>query len=413
MPPVNAVEVMLERMVGAGDFAGAATLTWRDGEIVQAAAAGWRDIAAGLPIERDTLFRIASLSKPITSVVALTLLEEGRFALDEPISRWAPEFAEMRVLRTVTGPLELTDPASRPITFEDLLTHRSGLTYGDFHSGALARAFADALGGDIDSHVSPDDWIAGLAALPLIDQPGAGFHYGHSTDLLGLLLARMEDAPLSEVMRRRLFDPLGMTDTGFTVPAGQRHRCAKMYGFDENERLAERPLGPGGAFMAERPEEMTFESGGQGLWSSVDDFLAFARLFIGDGAVDDVRILERETMALMTANRLSESQRAAARMLGMPVFSGLGFGLGVAVVMDPEKAPAIRCKGAIGTVGWPGAFGGWWQADPVAQSIMIFLAHNAMELDQLARGIGLGVWSAISEFHATGSSGTSTPADRV
>ena len=412
MPSGDAVEVMLQRRVDAGDLAGAATLTWRDGHIAQSAAAGWRDIAAGLPIERDTLFRIASLSKPITSVVALTLLEEGRFALDEPITRWAPEFAEMRVLRTATGPLDLTDPVARAITFEDLLTHRSGLTYGGFHGGALARAFADALGGDIDSHVATDDWIAGLAALPLIDQPGAGFHYGHSTDLLGLLLARMEDAPLSEVMRRRLFDPLGMTDTGFSVPAEQRHRRAKMYGFDESERLAERPLGAGGAIMAERPEELTFQSGGQGLWSTVDDFLAFARLFIGEGAVDGVRILRAETMALMTANRLSEAQRTAARMLGMPVFTGLGFGLGVAVVMDPEKAPAIRCKGAVGTVGWPGAFGGWWQADPVAQSIMIFLAHNVMELDQLAKGIGLGVWGAITEFHSTGSSANSMPAGR-
>src|SRR4051812_16660866 len=160
MPSGDAVEVMLQRRVDAGDLAGAATLTWRDGHIAQSAAVGWRDIAAGLPIERDTLFRIASLSKPITSVVALTFLEEGRFALEDPISRWAPEFVNMRVLRSVDGPLDETDPAARPITFEDLLTHRAGLTYGDFHSGPLARAYTEALGGDIDSEVSPDDWIA-------------------------------------------------------------------------------------------------------------------------------------------------------------------------------------------------------------------------------------------------------------
>jgi CubicO group peptidase (beta-lactamase class C family) len=403
MPTVDTIEAMLDRFVSAGQLAGAATLIWRDGRIVQSAAVGWRDIAAGLPIERDTLFRIASLSKPITSIVALTLLEEGRFALDEPISRWAPEFANMQVLGAADGPLDLTEPAARPITFEDLLTHRAGLTCGDFHTGPLARAYADALGGDIDSDVSPDDWISGLAALPLIDHPGAGFHYSHATDLLGLLLARMEDAPLSEVMRRRLFGPLGMTDTSFTVPVGQHHRRAKMYGFDDSGRLAERTIGPGGAFLAERPEEMTFQSGGQGLWSTVDDFLTFARLFIGAGAVDGVRILKPETIALMTTNRLSETQRASARLLGMSVFAHHGFGLGVAVVLDPEKAWAIRCKGAIGTVGWPGAYGGWWQADPVEQSIMIFLAHNALELAQLAKGIGLDVYSAISQFHATGS----------
>jgi CubicO group peptidase (beta-lactamase class C family) len=410
MSPADTVEAILQRIISVGQLAGAATLTWRDGRIVQSAAAGWRDIAAGLPIERDTLFRIASLSKPITSVVALTLLEQGRFALDEPISRWAPEFADMRVLRTADGPLDATDPAARPITFEDLLTHRAGLTYSDPHGSPLARAYAETLGGAIDSEVSPDDWIAGLAALPLIGQPGTGFHYSHATDLLGLLLARMEDAPLGELMRRRLFGPLGMTDTGFTVPIGQRHRRAKMYGFDDSGRLIERPTGAGVAFMAERPEDMTFESGGQGLWSTVDDFLSIARLFIGAGSVDGVRILKPETMALMITNRLSESQRASARLLGMPVFAGHGFGLGVAVVLDPEKAPAYRCKGAIGTVGWPGAFGGWWQADPVERSIMIFLAHNALELAQLENGIGLAVFSAIAQFHATGSGPTSAPA---
>src|SRR5215470_3477455 len=177
MPPADPVKTMLDQIISAGELAGAATLIWRGGRVVQSAAVGWRDLAAGLPVERDTLFRIASLSKPITSVVAMTLLEEGRFALDEPISRWAPEFADMRVLRDPNGPLHETDPAARQITFEDLLTHRAGLTYGDFHRGPIAGAYRDALGGDIDSHVAPDDWIAGLARLPLIDQPGAGFHY--------------------------------------------------------------------------------------------------------------------------------------------------------------------------------------------------------------------------------------------
>jgi CubicO group peptidase (beta-lactamase class C family) len=336
--------------------------------------------------------------------VGLTLLEEGRFALDEPISRrWAPEFANMRVLRSVDGPLDATDPAERPITFEDLLTHRAGFTCGGFHRGALAAAYADALGGDIDSDVSPDDWIAGLATIPLIDQPGAAFHYSQAVDLLGLLIARMESSPLIEVMRRRLFDPLGMTDTNFTVPPAQRLRRAKMYGFDDSERLVERPIGPGGSFMAERPDDMTFQAGGAGLWSTVDDYLAFARLFIGGGAVDGVRILKPETMALMTTNRLTDAQRASARMIGMPIFAGHGFGLGVAVVMNPDRAWPTLCKGAIGTVGWPGAFGGWWQADPVDQSVMVFLAHNALELAQMAQGIGLGVYGAITQFHATGS----------
>jgi CubicO group peptidase (beta-lactamase class C family) len=198
----------IRKMVDDGVLAGAATLVWQDGKVIQAAGIGWRDIASKLPMERNTLFRIASLTKPITSTLALMLLDEGRFALNDPIARWAPEFSQMRVLRSSSGPLNQTDPAERPITFEDLLTHRSGLTYADWHSGPIARAYKEMLGGDIDSEVLPDDWIARLAALPLIDQPGRAFHYGHSTDLLGLLVARIEDAPLGDVLKRRICDPL-------------------------------------------------------------------------------------------------------------------------------------------------------------------------------------------------------------
>ncbi len=396
------ITAAIAAVVDAGELAGAATLVWRNGAVVQSGCIGWRDIEAGLPIERDTIFRIASMSKPITSAAALMLLEEGRFALDEPIAGWAPEFSNMRALHSPTGPLDQTDDAERPITFEDLLTHRAGLTYGDFHASPLGKAYADALGGDIDSDVAPDDWIAGLAALPLIDQPGAGFHYGCSTDLLGLLIARVEDAPLGEVLARRIFAPLGMADTGFTVATDRRGRCATMYGFDEAGRLVPRPTLPG-AVVAERPEAMSFVSGGQGLWSTVDDYLAFARVFVGDGAVDGVRLLRPETLALMTANRLTERQRTTARLLGMPVFSAHGFGLGVAVVIDPENASPIRCRGGVGTVGWPGAFGGWWQADPTDGSVMVFLAHNSFALDQLANGIGLGAYAAIEQFHALAS----------
>jgi CubicO group peptidase (beta-lactamase class C family) len=312
----------------------------------------------------------------------------------------------MRVLRSPTGPLDDTNAALRPITFEDLLTHRSGLTYGSFHGGPLAQAYDDALGGDIDSDVAPDDWIAGLATLPLIDQPGAAFHYGHSTDLLGLLIARIEDAPLGDVLERRIFGPLGMKDTGFTVPREKADRRSRLYGFDEAGRLTARLTAAGGSTMAERPEDMAFVSGGQGLWSTLDDYLAFARMFLGAGTVDGVQLLRPETLSLMATNRLTESQRAKAEMLGMPVFTGHGFGMGVAVVLDPEKAAPTRCRGGVGTVGWPGGFGGWWQADPNDGSVMIFLAHNIVELDQFAKGIGLGVYGAITRFHALASAST-------
>jgi CubicO group peptidase (beta-lactamase class C family) len=362
---------------------------------------------ARLPLERDSLFRIASLSKPITTVAALSLLDEGRFALDDSIAAWAPEFARIRVLRSLDGPLDDTVPAARPITFDDLLTHRAGLTYGSFHPGPLGEAYANALGGDIDTHVTPDDWIARLAALPLVDQPGAGFHYGVATDLLGLLIARIDGAPLGDVLRRRIFEPLGMTDTTFVVPRDKRHRCVEPYGFDDAERLARLTAAPGHAFLMERPDDMTFTGGGAGLWSTLDDYLAFARLFIGGGAVDGVRVLEPETLALMTSNRLTPEQRATASMLGRRTFaSGHGFGMGVAVVVEPESAAPTPCGGSKGAVGWPGAYGGWWRADPHDDSVLIFLAHSMVTLEQLSRGIGLDVFGAMLQFQRLATPGT-------
>src|SRR5574339_907475 len=145
----------IESMVDTGALAGAATLIWRDGKVVEIATVGWRDVEARLPIERDTLFRIASMTKPITSTAALMLFEEGRFAPDAPIARWAPEFSQMRVLRSPNGPLDQTYPAERRITFRDLLTHRSGITYGAFHHGPIASAYEETLGGEVDTYVEP------------------------------------------------------------------------------------------------------------------------------------------------------------------------------------------------------------------------------------------------------------------
>ena len=383
-----------------GMVAGVATLVWRDGRVVHAAAMGCRDLKTTLPMQRDTIFRIASMTKPVTTVAALMLYDEGRFALDEPIARHAGEFADLRVLRDPDGPLDQTDAAERPVTFGDLLTHCSGLTYGEFHRGPIARAYSEALGATIDNALVPDAWIARLASLPLIDQPGAGFHYGLSTDLLGFLIARLEGESLGAVLQRRIFQPLGMRDTCFTVPREKRIRRAGLCGFDAQGKWTALTAVPGGHAVAERPEGMTFESGGQGLWSTVDDYLAFARIFVGGGEVDGVRLLRAETCAMMTSNRLTPHQRQTARMLGMPVFAaGHGYGMGVAVVTEREQADPLRCRGAIGTVGWPGAYGGWWQADPADNSVLIFLTHNMVELEQMASGIGLGAWTAIAKFN--------------
>jgi CubicO group peptidase (beta-lactamase class C family) len=395
----KSIENAVAPVVNAGELAGAGALVWRNGQVADLATLGRRDLRTGLPVERSTIFRIASMTKPVTTVAALMLLDEGRFALDDPISICAPELARMRVLRDPDGPLDQTDQATRPISFRDLLTHRSGLTYGDFHRGPIGRACADTLGAQIDNGLTPDEWIARLATLPLVDQPGAGFHYGVSTDLLGFLIARLEGAPLSTVLEKRIFAPLGMGDTGFIVPREKRDRRAGLCGFDDDGRLRALTVAPGGHALEDRPDTMTFESGGQGLWSTLDDYLVFARMLIGDDATG-AALLRRETRAMMISNQLTPDQRTASRMLGHPIFAaGHGYGMGVAVVLEPENADPMRCRGGVGTIGWPGAYGSWWQADPNDRSVLIFLAHTMLELHQMARGIGLGAWGAIASFH--------------
>ena len=402
MKVMDSIETTLSAFVNEGRLAGAATLIYRGGS-VRVACAGVRDLESRLPIERDTIFRIASMTKPVTATLALMLYEEGRFRLEDPITRFAPEFEHMRVLRSPEGPLEDTCAAERPITFHDLLTQCAGFSNSAFHRGPIGRAYADALGHDIDNELTPDEWIERLAQLPLIDQPGTGFHYGNSIDLLGFLVARIEGAPLGDVLQRRICAPLGMGDTGFSVPVEKRSRRAGLCGFNDAGRLMGLKTVPGGHTLPERPEGMTWVSGGQGLWSTLDDYLAFARMFVGGGTVDSVRLLKPETLSMMASNRLTPSQRASARMFGRPLFAeGHGYGYGIAVVTEPEKADPLRCGGGVGAVGWPGAYGGWWQADPNDGSVMIFLAHNMVELHQMAAGIGLSVWDAISQFQALG-----------
>jgi len=213
----------------------------------------------------------------------------------------------------------------------------------------------------------------------------------------GLLIARIEGEPLASVLRRHIFDPLGMGDTGFFVPVTKRNRRAAAYGFDDRERLIKRETW-GGVVVTERPENMGYASAGSGLWSTLNDYLKFARLVVNCGEVDGVRLLRRETMVKMMTNQLTDEQRAKSAWLGRKPFAvGRGFGLGVAIILEPDRSDLMR-RGKPGAVGWPGAFGGWWQADPEEGSVLIFLAHNMVTREQMAKGVGLGVWAALESF---------------
>jgi CubicO group peptidase (beta-lactamase class C family) len=389
------IPAALQAVVDAGDLSGFVTLIWRKGEVVQVNTIGRRDVEADLPMTRDTLFRIASMTKPVTSIAALMLLEEGKLRLEDPITKWLPEFAGMRVLKDATGPIDETYAAARDITVEDLMTHRAGLAYAFTSIGPIGQAHEDALGPPLGGQMTPDSWLAKLGALPLSYPPGERFHYSHATEVLGYLVARIEDKPLGQVLKDRIFTPLGMTDTDFWCPPEKRDRMAKLYRIDpETDRLQD-------VSYPHFDSQPILEPGGGGLISTADDYLKFARMMLGKGAVDGVRLVKAETLEMMAQNRLSDAQRQIPFM-GIPFWMGQGFGLGLSVITDPEKQ-AWMGAGSKGAFGWPGAFGTWWQADPAEDMVMIYLIQNSMPLGpdaaaQLATGQRMGGRAALPVF---------------
>jgi CubicO group peptidase (beta-lactamase class C family) len=364
----------LQPVVDSGDLSGFVTLLFRHGEIAQINTLGQRDMEKKLPMERDTLFRIASMTKPVTSIAALMLMEEGKFKLDDPIAKWAPEFAHMKVLEDATGPVDQTVPAERQITFDDLFTHRSGLAYGFSSTGPIAHEYGRVLGDVLNSAHAQDEWMKRLATLPLLYQPGERFHYSHSTDVLGFLVGRIAGMPFREFLMQRIFGPLGMHDTDFYVPPAKRARAAVVYRMNtEKNHLEPVPF-------TQFDQPPNFCGGGGGLISTADDYLKFARLMLNKGELDGTRLVQTATVELMCTNRLTPAQRAIPFLGAIPMWDGMGFGLGVSVIDQPEKLGFLG-MGGVGSFGWPGAFGTWWQADPANDLIMIYLIQNSMPLE--------------------------------
>ncbi|WP_293680279.1 serine hydrolase [uncultured Phenylobacterium sp.] len=365
------IPAALKSVVDQGTLSGIVSLVWRKGEVVQVNTIGQRDIAKNLPMERDTLFRIASMSKPITSVAVMMQIEEGKLKLDDPVTKWIPELGGMVVLEDATGPLDKTAPAPRDITVEDLLTHRAGLAYGFTSQGPIAYAHEEKLGSALANPLGPDEWLQKLGELPLSYPPGERFHYSHATDVLGFLAARVDGKPLGQVLQDRIFGPLGMVDTAFWVPPEKRDRLAHLYEYGVDGKLKDVSFKHSDAPPA-------FEGGGGGLISSADDYLKFARMLLGRGEVEGVRLLKAETVDQMLENRLSDEQRGHG-FLGMPFWVSQGFGLGVSMILDPAKHEWMGAGGH-GAFGWPGAFGTWWQADPANDMILILLIQDSMAL---------------------------------
>ena len=387
---------MLQNVVDAGDLSGFVTLLFRKGEIAQVNTIGHRDIATKAPMTRDTLFRIMSMTKPVTSVAALMLMEEGKLRLDDPITKWAPEFANMRVLKRADGPLDDTSPSPRAITIEDLFTHRSGLAYAFSSMGPIAKAYQDALGDPVNNPTSPDAWLKALTKLPLSYAPGERFHYSVSTDVLGFIVGRIEGKPFRNVLQERLLAPLGMPDTDFYVPKEKNARAATVYRQNQ-ETGALHPLA-----FTQHEAPPAFCGGGGGLISTADDYLKFARMMMNKGEFEGRRYLKPETVALMCTNRLTPEQRAIPFLGAIPMWDGMGFGLGVSIVDHPEKLGFLGL-GAKGAFGWPGAFGTWWQADPANDLVILYLIQNSVPLEPgaiaaLAAGQRMGARAALPIF---------------
>jgi CubicO group peptidase (beta-lactamase class C family) len=322
------------------------------------------------PLRRDTLFRIASLTKPITAVAALILVEEGVLRLDAPVDPWLPELAGRRVLRTPGSPLDETVPARRPISLRDLLTMRMGLglILAPPEQSRLQQALAaaDLVPGPNPPTVPADEWMARLGALPLLYQPGERWLYHTAYDVLGVLIARAANQSLDAFLRERLFAPLSMHETGFAVPAEQLDRLPPSYQSD----------GAGGLAVHDDPRasrwsgDVPFAAGGGGLVSTLDDYHAFYRLLLHQGRYAGGRMLSRPTVELMTMDHLTPAQKAGAEMF-FGDGRGWGFGVGVTVRREDLAAP--------GSYGWTGGTGTMAAVDPREGLIGILLTQRLMD----------------------------------
>lgn len=397
---IAAIPSALQSYIDRGILAGIVTMTCHRGRIVQVNTLGWRDIDTRSPMQRDTLFRLASMTKPVTSVAVLMPMEEGKLKLSDPVIKWIPELANRRVLRKRDGPIEDTVPAQRNITVEDLLTHRAGLGLSFILTGPIAHAYEATIGRSVHSRSrTTDEWLAAMGTLPLLDQPGERMQYGHSTDVLGFLLERIEGKTLQDVLQARIFAPLGMKDTDFWVPPAKQDRLASMYQFDlEKNALAK--VAANEVLTGDVTKLPTIFSGAGGLISSADDYLTFAQMLMAGGRHGRVRLLKPETVRAMRTNRLTAAQRQFP-FIGLRIWQDMGFGLGVAIVEERKKTNIAN--GSVGSYSWPGAWGTWWQNDPVEDLTMVYMIQQAYPLGPnsgalLAGGRGMAFREALPLF---------------
>ena len=362
---IGRIDRLLQAYVDDNRISGAVALVLRDGRRVYEAAVGWSDKEAGRLMTPDAIFRIASQTKALTSVAILSLVEEGRIGLADPVSRFIPEFAATNVMVRDGAETEMVR-ANRPITIRDLLTHTAGISYGTQPEVAAlyeAKGLGPAAGfgwytADKDEPICTT--METLASLPFVAQPGEDWVYGYNTDILGCVVERASGVPLDEFVARRITEPLGMNDTHFFLSPEQRDRLAAVYASGPDGRITRAPEGSEGQGAYVDGARRSF-AGGAGLLSTASDYARFLEMIRNGGALDGVRILAPRTVKLMTTNQVGTLHST----------TGLGFGLGFQTT-DRYGANGMDSEGAFG---WFGAYGTMYRVDPEARLVMVLLVQ--------------------------------------
>ncbi|MCX7361641.1 MAG: serine hydrolase [Alphaproteobacteria bacterium] len=367
---LDRVRQWMHRWVDSGRLAGMVAVVMRRGELAFAETVGKADVERNKPMRPDTIFRIYSMTKPLTSTAIMMLYEEGHFQLDDPISKFIPAFKNPRVYAGGSRGKIDSVPAEREITFRDLLTHTSGLTYGFMESNPVDALYRAKDGVEYGAaETSLKQVTEKLASFPLIAQPGKAWNYSVATDVLGYLVEVISGQPFEQYLVEKVIKPLGMIDTDFFVPAAKHERFAANYqaGADGKLQLIDDP----GKSRYLTPRKVN--SGGGGLVSTASDYLRFAKFMLNKGELDGVRLLGRKTVELMTTNHLKGDMAD----MGMPRFSestyyGVGFGLGFSVMIDPAKAHIL---GSPGEFAWGGAASTAFWCDPAEDMAVVLLTQ--------------------------------------
>jgi CubicO group peptidase (beta-lactamase class C family) len=359
------------RYIDAGRFPGTQLLVYRRGKIVHSAVQGFADVERKAPVKDDTIFRIYSMTKPITSVAFMMLFEEGRVALDEPVHKYIPEWRNLGVFQAGTAPAFLTKPPSRPMLIVDLLRHTSGLTYGFQQRTNIDAAYRERKIGEFEKAGTLQSMIEDLAKIPLEFSPGDAWNYSVSTDVIGYLIGKISGKPFEAFLKERIFDPFDMKDTDFFVPPEKAHRLAACYSAD----------GKGGMTLQDDPavssflSPPSFISGGGGLCSTAADYLTFCRALLNGGELGGVRLIGPKTLALMTSNHLPggcDLPEVAKSIISEAIYPGIGFGLGFSVTMKPAQT---LIPGSAGEYAWGGAASTAFWIDPAEELIAIFMTQ--------------------------------------